>query len=71
MTSFKQITDILKQRPKTPSLKRQAIAYLENVTYSFDYTLRVMQSLEMQIRDEIHKLGGNPVLETLIDKLHQ
>jgi len=30
-----------------------------------------MQLLEVQIRDEILKLGGNPVLEALIDKLHQ
>ncbi|KIM63899.1 hypothetical protein SCLCIDRAFT_1213696 [Scleroderma citrinum Foug A] len=65
------ILDILKQRPKTPSLKHQAIAYLRDVTHSFDYTLQVMRSLEVQIRDEIFRLGGNPVLEALIDKLHQ
>ncbi|KAL4079322.1 terpenoid synthase [Scleroderma citrinum] len=65
------ILDILKQRPKTPTLKHQAITYLKDVTHSFDYTLRVMRSLELQIREELDKLGGNTVLEVLLDKLHQ
>ncbi|KAG1716217.1 hypothetical protein ID866_957 [Astraeus odoratus] len=65
------ILDILKQRPKTPTLKHQAITYLKEVTNSFDYTLCVMRSLEKQIREEIARLGGNSILEMLLDKLHQ
>ncbi|KAI5981298.1 isoprenoid synthase domain-containing protein [Pisolithus marmoratus] len=65
------IMDILKQRPKTPTLKHQAIAYLKDTTRSFDYTLCVMRTLEKLIREEITKLGGNPMLETLLERLHQ
>jgi hypothetical protein len=63
--------DILEQRPKTPTLKLRAIAYLKDTTRSFDYTLSVMKSLENQIRQEVTKLGGNPILEALLDKVRQ
>lgn len=65
------ILDILKQRPKTPTLKCKAIAYLKDITHSFDYTLSVMRSLEKLIQEETAKLGGNPILETLLERLHQ
>ncbi|KAF8558379.1 farnesyltranstransferase [Imleria badia] len=65
------IMDILKQRPKTPTLKLRAIAYLKDTTRSFDYTLSVMRSLENQIREEVTRLGGNPILEALLDKVRQ
>ncbi|KAI6168638.1 isoprenoid synthase domain-containing protein [Pisolithus thermaeus] len=65
------ILDILKQRPKTPTLKCKAIAYLKDTTHSFDYTLSVMRSLEKLIQEETVKLGGNPILETLLERLHQ
>ncbi|KAF9222464.1 terpenoid synthase [Gyrodon lividus] len=66
-----EIMDILKQRPKTPTLKLRAISYLRDTTRSFDYTLSVMRSLENQIRQEVTRLGGNPILEALLDKVHQ
>ncbi|KIJ66067.1 hypothetical protein HYDPIDRAFT_110204 [Hydnomerulius pinastri MD-312] len=66
-----EIMDILKQRPKTPTLKHKAIAYLKDTTHSFDYTLNVMRSLEKQIREEVARLGGNPILEALLNKVHQ
>ncbi|KAI6160954.1 farnesyltranstransferase [Pisolithus thermaeus] len=59
------------QRAKTPTLKHHAIAYLRDTTHSIDYTLSVMRSLRKQIREETTKLGGNPILETLLEKLHQ
>ncbi|KAI6116006.1 isoprenoid synthase domain-containing protein [Pisolithus sp. B1] len=65
------IMDILRQRPKTPTLKHHAIAYLRDTTHSFDYTLSVMRSLGKQIREETTKLGGNAMLEMLLEKLHQ
>ncbi|KAF8845968.1 terpenoid synthase [Paxillus ammoniavirescens] len=66
-----EILDILEQRPKTPTLKLRAIAYLKDTTRSFDYTLSVMKSLENQIRQEVTNLGGNPILEALLDKVRQ
>lgn len=65
------ILDILKQRPKTPTLKCKAVAYLKDTTHSFDYTLSAMRSLERLIREETAKLGGNQILETLLERLRQ
>ncbi|KAI6007769.1 isoprenoid synthase domain-containing protein [Pisolithus orientalis] len=69
--SFPVIHNILKQRPKTSTLKHQAIAYLKDTTHSFDYTLCVMRSLEKHIQEETARLGGNPILKTLLERLHQ
>lgn len=65
------ILDILKQRPKTPTLKYKAIAYLKDSTHSFDYTLSAMRSLEKLVQEETAKLGGNRILETLLERLRQ
>lgn len=67
--AFYAVADILKQRPKTPTLKHRAIVHLEDVTHSFAYTRTVLHSLEDQIREEIARLGGNPRLEALLNKL--
>ncbi|KAI6168713.1 hypothetical protein EDD17DRAFT_1529679 [Pisolithus thermaeus] len=63
--------DILRNRPKTPTLKHQAIAYLRDTTHSFDYTLSVMRYLGKQVREKTTKLGGNPIQEMLLEKLHR
>lgn len=63
-------SDILQKRPRTPTLKKHAIAYLDSQTKSFDYTREVMCSLERQIREELARLGGNQGLEAIMDKLH-
>ncbi|KAL1740585.1 isoprenoid synthase domain-containing protein [Schizophyllum fasciatum] len=66
----KTLEDILRQRPTTPTLKVKAIDRLTTVTKSYDYTLEVMQKLEDQTNAEIRRLGGNEILETLINWLH-
>jgi len=38
-------------------------------TKSFQYTWRVLDTLERQSREEIKRLGGNPKLEALMDML--
>lgn len=38
-------------------------------TGSFDYTLKVLETLERQARAEVARLGGNPRLEALLDML--
>lgn len=64
------IMNVLQKRPKTPTLKHHAIEYLRNATKSFDYTLAVLKKLEQQAREELERLGGNPILSALLDKLH-
>jgi len=61
--------DILQKRPTTPTLKVYAIKYLRETTKSFAYTLNVLASLEWQVREEIHRLGGNKGLEAIMDYL--
>ena len=65
----KHDTDVLQKRPSTPTLKTHIISYLRNQTKSFDYTLERLQALEVDIRAEIQRLGGNPRLQTLLDLL--
>jgi geranylgeranyl diphosphate synthase type 3 len=64
------LSDVLQKRPKSPALKHHAINYLKDTTRSFDYTLAVLQKLERQARGELERLGGNPVLSAILDKLH-
>lgn len=61
--------DVLHQRPKSSMLKSHTISYLKEVTHSFEYTRSVLQSLEAQARAEVARLGGNPKLEAILDKL--
>ena len=50
-------------------LKNLTISYLKEVTHSFEYTLSVLNSLEVQARAEVTRLGGNPKLEAILEKL--
>ena len=61
--------DILQQRPETPTLKDHAVSYLERETGSFDYTYCILAKLERQTRVELARLGSNPLLEAIVDKL--
>lgn len=62
--------DVLQKRPTTPTLKRHAVNYLQNHTMSFEYTVKVLRSLETQIRAELTRLGGNTGLERIMNSLH-
>ncbi|KAI0366694.1 terpenoid synthase [Pilatotrama ljubarskyi] len=68
--SNRQILNVLQKRPTTPTLKTHIISYMRDHTKSFDYTIDVMDDLEVQIRGEIARLGGNPRLEKIMDALH-
>lgn len=61
--------DVLQKRPKSPTLKYHTISYLRNTTRSFDYTLSVLRSLESQAYSEVARLGGNVMLEAILNKL--
>ena len=62
--------DILKQQTNDIALKMSAVEYLQHTTGSFKYTISVLDMLELQMRQEIMRLGGNPALEKIIDFLH-
>jgi geranylgeranyl diphosphate synthase type 3 len=38
-------------------------------TKSFEYTRKVLNTLEKQVVDEIKRLGGNPILEAIVKSL--
>ncbi|CAG2057189.1 unnamed protein product, partial [Timema podura] len=49
-------------------LKRYCITLLERFG-SFAYTRNILQELDTDAREEIAKLGGNPLLEDILDQL--
>ncbi|OAX34334.1 terpenoid synthase [Rhizopogon vinicolor AM-OR11-026] len=65
----RQIMNVLKKRPKSPTLKHHTISYLKDTTKSFDYTLAVLEKLDRQARGELERLSGNPMLSVILDKL--
>lgn len=69
-TDAELFLDVLQKRPTTPTLKVHTISYLRDQTKSFEYTLSVLEKLEIQTRGEVQRLGGNLALEKLLDLLH-
>lgn len=63
-----QIINILRQRTKDMELKRYCVSLLEKFG-SFDYTRKTLIELDLDARREIEKLGGNPILERVLDEL--
>ena len=61
--------DVLQKRPSTPTTKQYVVDYMRDRTKSFQYTWKVIDTLERQAREEIRRLGGNPKLEALMDML--
>jgi geranylgeranyl diphosphate synthase, type III len=62
--------DVLQKRPGTPTLKHHAIDYLRDHSKSFEYTRAVLEVLEKSVSDEIKRLGGNPMLQEVLQQLH-
>ncbi|KAJ7347991.1 farnesyltranstransferase [Mycena albidolilacea] len=69
-TSNQLILDVLKTRPATLTLKTQVIGYLEHETKSFDYTVAVLDALEVEINKEILNFEGNAELSEIVKGLH-
>ena len=59
---------ILRQRTEDISLKRFAIDLVEK-SGSFEYTRGVLVKLEEELLAEIERLGGNPMLVKVVEKL--
>ncbi|KAI8971512.1 geranylgeranyl pyrophosphate synthase [Mycotypha africana] len=64
----RQLLNILKQRSNSVELKQFALQLLEK-TNTFDYCRKFLKVLENEAREEIKSLGGNPMLEKIMDAL--
>mgnify|MGYP004599646003 CR=1 FL=1 len=60
--------DILRQRTKDIEVKRYCVNLLEKFG-SFAYTRTVLEELDKEARNEVQRLGGNPLLVRLLDEL--
>ncbi|KAI8365948.1 geranylgeranyl pyrophosphate synthase [Radiomyces spectabilis] len=66
--SNRQLLNILKQRSNSLELKQFALQLLEK-TQTFAYCKTFLAKLEREARQEIQDLGGNPMLEKILDLL--
>lgn len=64
----RQLLNILKQRSNSTELKLFALQLLEK-TNTFAYCRQFLQVLETEAREEIQMLGGNRMLEKIMDAL--
>ena len=64
----RQLISILRQRTEDVELKRFAIQCVEQ-SGSFEYTRQVLLGLEKETFEEIERLGGNPLLVKIVQKL--
>ncbi|XP_034193431.1 geranylgeranyl pyrophosphate synthase quemao isoform X1 [Osmia lignaria lignaria] len=64
----RQIMNILRQRTKDIEVKRYCVNLLEKFG-SFAYTRNVLEELDKKARDEVQRLGGNPLLVEVLDEL--
>ncbi|XP_073839388.1 geranylgeranyl pyrophosphate synthase quemao isoform X2 [Musca autumnalis] len=64
----KQVLHILRQRTHDVEVKKYCITLLEKLG-SFRYTRNVLESLDEEARAEVKRLGGNPYMDKLLDKL--
>lgn len=69
-TTNRRLLNVLQKRPSTPTLKHHAIDYLRDHSKSFEYTRDVLTILEKRVLDEIERLGGNPMLQNILQTLH-
>lgn len=64
----KRIMYILKQRTKDVEVKKYCISILEKMG-SFEYTRRVLNDLQAEVKEEIIRLGGNPYMDQVMEVL--
>ncbi|GAA5898754.1 hypothetical protein JCM5296_006708 [Sporobolomyces johnsonii] len=67
--SNRQILNILRERPSSPSPKTYAVSYMTTKTRSFAYTRDVLRSLTRQAFEEVERLGGNRGVEEILKRL--
>jgi len=59
---------ILRQRTGDVELKKHCATLLENFG-SLRYTRHTLEELDAELRAEVARLGGNPVLEDVLDEM--
>jgi len=59
---------ILRQRTRDVELKKYCVTLLEKFG-SLNYTRRTLEELDTELRAEVAKHGGNPMLEDILDEL--
>ncbi|KAL5291011.1 GGPS1 family protein [Megaselia abdita] len=64
----KQVLHILRQRTRDVEVKKYCITLLEKLG-SFKYTEEILDSLDLQAREEVERLGSNPILDQLLNDL--
>ncbi|XP_028896499.1 terpene synthase isoform X2 [Zeugodacus cucurbitae] len=64
----KQVLHILRQRTQDIEVKKYCIGLLEKLG-SFQYTREVLESLDKEARAEVARLGSNPYMDMLLNKL--
>ncbi|KAF9469602.1 isoprenoid synthase domain-containing protein [Collybia nuda] len=62
-----EVIDIIRQRPKTPTLKKTAITHMRDRSKSLEYTLEVLRTIQKLAEAEVQSLGGNPRLKKILE----
>jgi geranylgeranyl diphosphate synthase type 3 len=60
---------VLQKRTTNNALKAHTVNYLKTQTKSFEYTRKVLHEIYAQTEDEVKRLGGNKLLEKILEKL--
>ncbi|XP_063983127.1 terpene synthase-like [Diachasmimorpha longicaudata] len=63
----KEIMNILSQRTRNRETKQRGLSLLQKCG-AFTYTRGVLEDVNKKIRDEVERLGGNPLLIELLDE---
>ena len=59
---------ILRQRTGDVELKKYCVTLMENFG-SLKYTRHTLEELDAELKAEVARLGGNPVLENVLDEM--
>ncbi|XP_054266724.1 terpene synthase [Macrosteles quadrilineatus] len=64
----RQVIHILRQRTRDVEVKRYCITLLDKFG-SFAHTRETLLQLDREARDEVSRMGGNPLMEEILDEL--
>jgi geranylgeranyl diphosphate synthase type 3 len=62
------LSGILRQRTRDVELKKYCVTLLETFG-SLSYTRHTLEELDAELRAEVAKLGGNPMLEDVLNEM--